>query len=31
MLIDTRTTASITFKKNFDEPIDLCAEHSTLS
>ena len=23
MLIDTRPTASITFKKNFDEPIDL--------
>ena len=27
MLIDTRPTASITFKKNFDEPIDLRAEH----
>ena len=23
MLIDTRPTASVTFKKNFDEPIDL--------
>ena len=22
-LIDTRPTASVTFKKNFDEPIDL--------
>ena len=28
MLIDTRPTASITFKKNFDEPIDLRAEHT---
>ena len=27
MLIDTRPTASVTFKKNFDEPIDLGAEH----
>ena len=27
MLIDTRPTASVTFKKNVDEPIDLCAEH----
>ena len=27
MLIDTRLTASITFKKNFDEPIDLRVEH----
>ena len=27
MLINTRPTASITFKKNFDEPIDLRAEH----
>ena len=27
MLIDTRPTASITFKKNFDEPIDLSEEH----
>ena len=27
MLIDTRPTASVTFKKNFDEPIDLHAEH----
>ena len=27
MLIDTRPTASVTFKKNFDEPIDLRAEH----
>ena len=23
MLIDTRPTASVTFQKNFDEPIDL--------
>ena len=30
MLIDTRPTASVTFKKNFDEPIDLCAEHHVL-
>ena len=27
MLIDTRPTASVTFKKYFDEPIDLRAEH----
>ena len=27
MTIDTRPTASITFKKNFNEPIDLSAEH----
>ena len=27
MVIDTRPTASVTFKKNFDEPIDLHAEH----
>ena len=27
MMIDTRPTASVTFKKHFDEPIDLCAEH----
>ena len=27
MLIDNRPTASVTFKKNFDEPIDLRAEH----
>ena len=27
MLIDTRPTASVTFKKNFDEPIDLRAGH----
>ena len=27
VLIDTRPTASVTFKKNFDEPIDLRAEH----
>ena len=27
MLIDTRPTVSVTFKKNFDEPIDLRAEH----
>ena len=26
-LIDTRPTASVTFKNNFDEPIDLRAEH----
>ena len=31
MLIDTKPSASVTFKKNFDEPIDLRAEHSTLS
>ena len=30
MLIDTRPTASVTFKKNFDEPIDLHAEHYVL-
>ena len=30
MLIDTRPTTSVTFKKNFDEPIDLCAEHYVL-
>ena len=30
MMIDTRPTASVTFKKNFDEPIDLCAEHYVL-
>ena len=27
MLIDTRPTASIIFKKNFSEPIDLSEEH----
>ena len=27
MLIETRPTASVTFKKNFDEPIGLRAEH----
>ena len=27
MLVDTRPTASVTFKKTFDEPIDLCAKH----
>ena len=27
MLIGTRPTASVTFKKNFDEPIDLRVEH----
>ena len=27
MLIDTRPTASVTFKKNFDEQIDIRAEH----
>ena len=30
MLIDTRPTASVTFKKNFDEPIDLPSEHYLL-
>ena len=30
MTIDTRPTASVTFKKNFDEPIDLRAEHYVL-
>ena len=30
MLIDTRPTASVTFKKSFDEPIDLSAEHCVL-
>ena len=30
MLIDTRPTVSITFKKNFDKPIDLHAEHYVL-
>ena len=30
MMIDTRPTASVTFKKNFDELIDLCAEHYVL-
>ena len=30
MLIDTRPTASITFKKNFDEPIDLRAANYVL-
>ena len=28
ILIDTRPTASVTFKKNFNEPIDLGEEHS---
>ena len=27
MTIDTRPTASVTFKKNFKEPIDLSEEH----
>ena len=27
MMIDTRPTATITFRKNFDEPLDLHAEH----
>ena len=27
MTIDTRPTASLTFKKNFNEPIDLSEEH----
>ena len=30
MLIDTRPTASVTFKKNFDEPIDLHSEYYVL-
>ena len=30
MMIDTRPTASVTFKRNFDEPVDLCAEHYVL-
>ena len=30
MLIDTRPTAIVTFKKSFDEPIDLRAEHYVL-
>ena len=30
MLIDTRPTASIIFKKNFDQPIDLRVEHDVL-
>ena len=30
MLIDTRPTASVTFKKYFDEPTDLRAEHYVL-
>ena len=30
MLIDTRPAANVTFKKNFDEPIDLHAEHYVL-
>ena len=30
MLIDTRPTASVTFKENIDEPIDLRAEHYVL-
>ena len=27
MTIDTRRTASVTFKKDFSEPIDLSEEH----
>ena len=27
MTIDTRSTASVTFKKKFNEPIDLSEEH----
>ena len=27
MTIDTRPTASVTFKKNFNEPIDLSEEY----
>ena len=30
MTTDTRPTASVTFKKNFDEPIDLRAGHYVL-
>ena len=30
MMKDTRPTASVIFKKNFDEPIDLCTEHYVL-
>ena len=30
MMIDTRPTASVTFRKKFDEPIKLCAEHYVL-
>ena len=28
MLVDTRPTAHVTFKKNFDESIDLREEHT---
>ena len=27
MTVDTRPTASVTFKKKFNEPIDLCEEY----
>ena len=27
MIIDTRPTSCLTFKKNFNEPIDLSEEH----
>ena len=30
MTIDTRPNAKVTFKKNFNEPIDLSAEHYVL-
>ena len=30
MMLDTKLTASVTFKKNFDEPTDLWAEHYVL-
>ena len=30
MMIDTRPTATITFRKNFDEPIGVRAEHYVL-
>ena len=30
MMIDTRPNASVAFKKNFDEAIDLCAEYYVL-
>ena len=31
MTIDARPTATIPFKKNFDEPIDLRAKHYVLN
>ena len=30
LIVGTRPTTSVTFKKNFDEPIDLRAEHYVL-